>query len=357
MSIRGLLVAKSKLIQYFKYNGRDIASLEPDVDNRIIDLLTLIRTQYGDGMTVDFASIARYFTLDVLSTVAFGRPFGFMAANDDLWDYNKTTSGFMLVLNLVANHASVRWLFYSHAAQALGGPKITDKSGVGPMLRFAREAVAERFGPKSVVKQDMLGHFVSRGLSQVQCEAEANLQIVAGSDSTTTVLRSILFLLVGTPLAYLKIRAEIDEAVASGTISSDPIKYSESLKLPYLQACVWEGLRLFPPLFGLKAKVAPVGGDTIKGVYYPEGTEMSICDDALCRNPEIFGSDAHLYRPERWLDATAGAKTQYRHTVDSVFGSGRFQCLGRHIAMMELHKATVEVCCVASRASPMRCYV
>jgi cytochrome P450 len=193
------------------------------------------------------------------------------------------------------------------------------------------------------VKKDMLGHFVGKGLSQLRCEVEANLQIVAGSDPITTVLRSTLFLLAGTPMSYAKLRAEIDAATNDGSLSYPVTSYSEAQKLPYLTACLWEGLRMYPPLFGLKAKSAPLGGDTFKGVYYPEGTEVAICDDALCRNTSIFGEDAHLFRPDRWVQADPETRVKYRQTVDVVFGSGRFMCLGRHIAMMELHKTLVEV--------------
>jgi cytochrome P450 len=325
-----------------QYNGRDIDTLEPDIDARVVELIDLLRTKYSNTV-VDIAAITRFFTLDVLSTVAFGRPFGFMAANADLWDYDKMTTQAMLLLEWVVNHASFRWLFQSSLVQALAAPKSTDSRGMGPMLGFARAAVAERFGPDPKVKKDMLGHFVGKGLSQLRCEVEANLQIVAGSDSTTTVLRSTLFLLAGTPMSYAKLRAEIDAATNDGSLSYPVASYTEAQKLPYLTACLWEGLRMYPPLFGLKSKTAPPGGDTFKGVYYPEGAEVAVCDDALCRNIEIFGTDPHLFRPDRWILADTATRVKYRQTVDAVFGSGRFMCLGRHIAMMELHKAIVEV--------------
>lgn len=306
-------------------------------------MIDLVRTKYNNAV-VDIAAITRFFTLDVLSTVAFGRPFGFMAANDDLWEYDKSTTQAMMLLEWVVNHPSFRWLFQSSLMQKLAAPKPSDAKGMGPVLGFARKAVAERFGTNAKVKKDMLGHFVSKGLSQLRCEVEANLQIVAGSDSTTTVLRSTLFLLAGTPVSYAKLRSEIDVATSDGSLSYPVATYTEAQKLPYLTACLWEGLRMYPPLFGLKAKLAPQGGETVKGIYYPEGSEVAICDDALCRNTEIFGADAHLFRPDRWINADAETRVKYRQTVDVVFGSGRFMCLGRHIAMMELHKAMVEVC-------------
>ena len=329
-----------------QYNGRDIDTLESDIDARVVDMIDLIRTKYSNTV-VDMSIITRYFTLDVLSTIAFGRPFGFMAANEDLWDYDKLTTQAMMVLEWVVHHRTFRWIFQSSLVQYLGAPKPTDKRGMGPMLGFARQAVAERFGPDPKVKKDMLGHFVGKGLSQLRCEVEANLQIVAGSDPITTVLRCTLFLLAGTPMSYAKLRAEIDAATNDGSLSYPVTSYSEAQKLPYLTACLWEGLRMYPPLFGLKAKSAPLGGDTFKGVYYPEGTEVAVCDDALCRNTVIFGEDAHLFRPDRWVQADPETRVKYRQTVDVVFGSGRFMCLGRHIAMMEIHKALVEVSLLA----------
>lgn len=305
-------------------------------------MLDLIRDKYN-GVIMDLSKVARFFTLDVLSTIAFGRPFGFMAANQDLWDYDQTTTAFLQVLEWVSNHKSVRWIVHSSFMQRLAGPKVTDKRGMGPMLGFARQAVAERYGEKPVVKRDMLGHFVSKGLSQLQCEAEANLQIVAGSDSTTTVLRSTLFHLIGTPVAYRKLSAEIDAASQDGRISYPIVTYTEAQKLPYLQAVIWEGLRMYPPLFGLKTKCAPRGGETVKGIYFPEGCEVGICDAAMQRNTNVFGEDAGLFRPARWIEADAETIVKYRRTVDTGFSSGRFLCLGRHIAMMELHKALLEV--------------
>lgn len=311
-------------------------------------MINLIRNSY-DGLTLDIANISRLFTLDVLSTVAFGKPFGFMAANKDLWAYDATISSFQLALELVVNHSTIRWIYSSRLVQAFAGPKVTDKTGLGPAIGFARQAVAERFGPNAKVRRDMLGHFVNKGLSQLRCEVEAFLQIIAGSDSTTTVLRSTMFLIMGSPSAYNKIQAEIDNAVLNERISYPVVTYAEAQKLPYLNACIYEGLRMYPPLFGLKSKLAPPGGETIKGMFFPEGTEVGLCDDAMCRNPEIFGHDAHLFRPDRWMEVDAETKIRYKQVVDTVFGSGRFLCLGRHIAMIELHKAFVEVRSFAPR--------
>ncbi|KAK4569667.1 hypothetical protein LTR86_003432 [Recurvomyces mirabilis] len=325
------------------YNGRDVDNLESDLDLRITDLLELVRHSYKDK-PLDIAEVARYFTLDVLSTIAFGRPFGFMSANSDLWDYGKANASFLPMLELIINHPTVQWLIATPLMQKLAAPRHTDTTGIGAALGFARKAVSERFQDvKSAQKKDMLSHFMDKGLTQEQCENEAHVQIIAGSDSTTTILRCTLFLLISNPVAYGKLRAEIDQAANDGSLSYPIANYASVQKLPYLSAALWEGLRMFPPLAGLKAKLAPPGGDTFKDVFYPEGTEVGLCDDAMCRKRETFGDDAQFYRPERWIEAGQEERVVFQRTVDSIFGTGRFQCLGRHIAMMELHKTLVEL--------------
>ena len=202
----------------------------------------------SSGKPVDFAELAQLFTLDVLSKVAFGKCFGMLAARSDIFGYSKASEDFLPISELMANHRFFRWLVGSSIVQKIAAPKDTDKVGLGRIVKFARERVEERFRAAEKVtengRQDMIGHFMTRGLDQLQCEAEANLQIIAGSDSTTTVLRSTLYLLAGTPVVYSKLRSEIDQAVRSGLVSHPVIAYEETNKLPYLQACIWEGMRM-----------------------------------------------------------------------------------------------------------------
>ena len=88
---------------------------------------------------MDFSKVARFFTLDVLSTI------GFMAANADLWDYDKISSQFHPVFQMIVHHESLRRVLRLPGIQQLAVPKYTDKKGIGPALAFAHKAVAARF--------------------------------------------------------------------------------------------------------------------------------------------------------------------------------------------------------------------
>lgn len=62
-------------------------------------------------------------------------------------------------------------------------------------------------------------------------------------------------------------------------------------------------------------------------------------------NRALYGSDASSFRPERWLIADKDPErlAKMTKTNDMVFGYGRWQCLGRNIALLEIHKSVFEL--------------
>lgn len=48
-------------------------------------------------------------------------------------------------------------------------------------------------------------------------------------------------------------------------------------------------------------RLVPAGGVTIAGMFFPEGTSVGCLPLAVHHNVKIFGNDAHVFRPERWL--------------------------------------------------------
>lgn len=154
----------------------------------------------------------------------------------------------------------------------------------------------------------------------------------------------ILLSLLSNPSAFAALRAEIDAGIAAGMLSF-PVKDSEAKAMPYLQAVIREGLRLYPPSTGVVSKEVPQGGDTIHGYKLPAGTQLGENVCSIGRTREVFGPDAHLFRPERWIEA-GNDNEKFRMmiaTTDLVFGFGKFYCMGRNIALMELNKIFVEV--------------
>lgn len=164
---------------------------------------------------------------------------------------------------------------------------------------------------------------------------------LAGSDNTATAIRSTLLHLITAPRILGKLLAEIDTAIASGRVS-DPITNAEAKALPYLQACIKEGLRIHPSITAGLPKVVPPGGDTFNHVFLPGGTNIS-CDMWGLQRNEVYGADADIYRPERWTEADPKQHARMDRVLDLVFGYGRWGCLGKNITDIELNKVFVEV--------------
>lgn len=315
--------------------------------------MDLIHREYiGNGKALDFALISGYFTLDILTTIAFGAPLGFLTKNEDVFDYIKTSAQFFPIMELGSNHPTIFNILNS-PLMASAQPKPTDKFGLGAILGHTNQVIDERFAAGAKPKNDMLGSFIKHGLSKLECQSESMLQLLAGADSTATALRTTVLHILTSPYVYGKLVKEIHETVSTGKASSPVIKNSEAQALPYLRAVIMEGLRMFMPLNGLAGRLPPKGGFTLNEVFIPEGTETGFAVYSMLRREDLFGHDADTFRPERWIDNDPAFIQSMEKNHELVFGSGRSSCLGKNIALMELRKTIFEV----SKARPLDSFV
>lgn len=326
------------------YGGKDVENIHQLINEQVENLVHLIENKYlsdsDSYRAVDLAQKVKYFALDTISSLAFGKSFGFMSSDDDKFRYIETTDDTVHILTSTTLMPGVISLLQSPYLKGIV-PKIKDMAGIGDVIRFAEEVVAERFSDKPVVKRDMLGSFVARGLSQKDTEAEALVQMIAGSDTVATAIQSTMLFIMTSPPVYQRLKTEIAAAICEGRVSS-PITDTEARAFKYLQAVIFEGLRLWPPAAALYPKVS-YQDEVVCGLRIPAGTNIAWSPWSIMRDEEIFGLDCDLFRPERWIDASGNLKVM-EQTVMMVFAAGsRWECLGRNIALMELNKVFVEV--------------
>ena len=149
----------------------------------------------------------------------------------------------------------------------------------------------------------------------------------AGADTTAIAVNSILYHLMRNPAAYEKLTAEIDAAMADGTLSI-PVAYAEAIKLPYLKACINEGMRLHPSVGLTMPRLVPAGGATISGFYLPKGYHVGVNGAVVQYDKDVFGPDADNFNPNRWIegDAVRMDKTMIP------FGAGPRTCIGKNVS-------------------------
>jgi len=160
--------------------------------------------------------------------------------------------------------------------------------------------------------------------------AEALTLLIAGSDTTSNSTCAIIYYLALNHHIQERLHKELDEQLGS---EDETVATGDQVKrLPYLDACINEGLRLHSTSSLGLPRIVPEGGMTILGQFFPEGTVVSVPSYTIHRDTSIWGEDTEGYRPERWFERDP-ADIQKTFNPFSVGPRG---CVGRNLAFLEL---------------------
>jgi cytochrome P450 len=196
---------------------------------------------------------------------------------------------------------------------------------------------------------DVLSYYIT----DPECRSDGNLlrkmllvYMIGGRDTVGTALPWVFYSLAKNPGVVSSIRKELAPLASrkGGTtvVSTDDagnqmvvFESEETKPLVYLQATLFESLRLYPP--------APVEGKAVvnddvlpSGHQVRRGEVILISIYAMGRMESVWGKDCHEFRPERWLSED-GTKLQYVPSCKFLaFNSGPRLCLGKDIAIMEM---------------------
>ncbi|KAJ1770088.1 hypothetical protein EV179_002690 [Coemansia sp. RSA 487] len=180
---------------------------------------------------------------------------------------------------------------------------------------------------------DLLQAFIDAEDAESKCKmsygeihSECLLMMQAGTDTTSQTIATTVHLLLLHPLYHKRAVEEIRSQFDSDHV----ITYNECReKLPFLEACIFESLRLEPVTGGILARVSPKGGVTIKGHFIPEGTSIMVNLAAANRHGR------HWERPYEF-DPTRFLGNREARSKIMTFSSGRRTCPGRQLAWWEM---------------------
>lgn len=271
---------------------------------------------------------------DVIGEITFSKRFGFMDVAADDGSFGQIEAA----LKSAAWIGQVPWLYWIHDAMM---PYIGNHLGItarhGSLRQFAIREIAAR-QDRGSDHHDLLSKLQA---TQQEKPAEmddnavasmATSNIFAGSDTTAISTRAIIYYLLKNPACKHKLMAEIDDLRRHGKLS-DCVQLAEAEQMPYLQAVMYEALRLHPAAGMSLPRVTPAGGATIAGTHIPAGTVMGANPWVIHRSPEVYGEDVEAFRPERWMTPNNSGDM---HRFFFAFGAGARMCLGRNISWMEM---------------------
>lgn len=164
------------------------------------------------------------------------------------------------------------------------------------------------------------------------------------ADSDRAITASALFyFLLKNPRCYAELQKEVDNVSLQGDGDANyptfPLATAQGMH--YLNACINESMRLHSVTRLPHDRVVPPGGLEVAGHRVPAGTDVGVHSTVLHRRPEVFGDDVDRYRPERWLSEEKSARRMKNAMF--TFSSGKYNCLGKDIARMEILKLVPSV--------------
>lgn len=168
-------------------------------------------------------------------------------------------------------------------------------------------------------------------MSKKQLIDEVLILFTAGHETTANALSFLFYLLARHPEVQEKAYQEIMNLHLEGDAILSHIQ-----KLPYVQQCIEEAMRLYPPAYIID-RVA-IEDDEFEAKKIPKGTLLLMSVYELHRY-EGFWVAPHDFNPDRFDPKYKKDLQDYYYP----FGAGPRMCVGNNFAMYEMILAVVEI--------------
>jgi cytochrome P450 len=305
------------------------------------DLFALIPT---DGSTVDLQELFFGFTIDSATEFLCGHNVHSLKKRrsgviDDEPDFAEAFN--YSLDNISKNGRFGPLMFLNRDPKAVESHRICHES----MDQFVDKAIRmrERYDEEKIVDEAAERRYMFLyGLAQQtgdrrRIRDEVLNILLAGRDTTASLLSNMFFLLAKHPSTWVKLQEEV------ATLEGRAPTYEQLRNMKYLKYCLNETLRLFPVVpvnsrTAIRDTILPVGGgpDGHSPAFVPKGTIVAYSVYAMHRREDYYGADAEEFRPERWADLRPG--WEYLP-----FNGGPRICVGQQYALTEAAYVTTRL--------------
>ncbi|OBS23183.1 hypothetical protein FPOA_03738 [Fusarium poae] len=309
------------------FSNKALRSQE-DLLKHYVDLFVERLTQQArEGNAVDMVAWYNFATFDLIGHLALGQPFGCLETGKyHPWVSRIFNSIKAISFSQVAIRLGLRsWLATFTPAHLM--------KASAEHYEFTEHAAGARLDVKDSNSQDFMSYILryndERGMSRPEIIENSSLLIIAGSETTATLLSGVTYQLLTHREKYDKLVNEIRSSFSS----EEEITATRVDQQKYLLAVLSEGFRMYPPVPGALGRLSPRGGEFVEGYWMPENTGVSLpqlpaySSSTNFKNPQEFV-------PERWLDDPL-----YVNDCKAVlqpFSMGPRDCIGKNLAYVEM---------------------
>ncbi|GKU08617.1 unnamed protein product [Fusarium langsethiae] len=301
---------------------------QEDIVNHYVDqFISGLTERARNGTNVDMVAWYNFATFDLIGHLALGQPFGCLETGTYHPWVKVLFTGIKAVLftQILARFGIQKWANWLIPAKY--------NKATATHYQFTAHAALARIDANDTKSQDFMSYILrhndEKGMSKAEIIENASLLIIAGSETTATLLSGTTYYLLKNPDKLSKLTNEI----RSRFNSEEEITLTAVDQLQYLLACFSEGLRMYPPVPAGLARLAPKGGELIEGYWVPEKTSVSVPHRPAYLSSYNF-KYPNKFVPERWLDDPEYASDS--KPVVQPFSAGPRDCIGKNLAYTEM---------------------
>jgi cytochrome P450 len=228
------------------FSDKALSQQEPLI-RTYVDLLIQRLREISE--TTDYTNMVRWYnftTFDLIADLAYGESLhGLETGQSNVWLDN--IEKILVIAPIIVMIGASKMI--GKVLLLLLGPLLrkAEKKHIANVEKLAKTRLTARKQPD---RGDFMDFFLrSRGqahqLTDEEIIVNSDLLMVAGSETTATLLSGLTYWLLRTPHALKRVTQEVREAFDS----DEEMTFLETRsRLPYLSACLEEGLRMFPPV-------------------------------------------------------------------------------------------------------------
>ncbi|USW54903.1 Putative cytochrome P450 [Septoria linicola] len=203
------------------------------------------------------------------------------------------------------------------------------------LVRQTSEDIVIEHENETSPQDDMLAMIMKTGhFTHTELVDQTVHFLAAATETVSGSIAWAIHLLSRHPEMQDRLRAEIHMAFPSqaSLVKDDSASVLEHM--PYLNAVIKEVLR-FHSINTILWRESVSDVSAICGHRIPRGTKVTFSPWALNRDPSLWGPDARLFNPDRWMHdpVSGGADRNYAFLT---FGAGPRRCIGETYAKAEM---------------------
>ncbi|GAV06313.1 hypothetical protein RvY_16327 [Ramazzottius varieornatus] len=234
------------------------------------------------------------------------------------------------ILNLRKKSGEVRRDFLQMMVKAMSENDSSKRSAVAPKEyeEEGPDVLSDTLSvePSTQPQTTHQGHHVSRALTTEEVMAQSMIFLLAGFETTANTLTFLSYLLTANPEIQEKLRKEIQHRIGRDVQPT----YDLVAQIPYLDQCINETLRLYPPATRTERECSQEW--TWKNLTIEKGTTIGIPIYALHHDPE-FWQDPETFDPDRFSEENKHKIIPFTFLP---FGQGPRNCVGMRFAIYEI---------------------